>query len=582
MNSILLILMLALAQPPASAQADKRPDSRSRSIAASACSYLRASAACDGVSFRLVGVVRPAPSATSPGDSGEVDEAARLTDDDVTQARSIGPLAVSVSSAAIEKWTLSVRVPLRHEPTLPGLAPRSGAACGPEAPSQAPVPPAQASVMFDGELDAAMVPELDEAARHAASLHDRAIQGLAIASAIAAARASGSSVDGSMTEQSLTALERAGSSWLAEPTPEESILTVISTDAMGLVATIEYWDARQALSGALSKPNDAALARETLRWHLRRLGATRLVGLLDERVPSVGTGFLSLTACPAWPADAWEIVEKEQDLCMGRDALRARLQEITERAARRFDDEYAAMLRKAMGFVERSIPVGLSADERLLREIEQFLSRPLDEEASIRIGMSPEGIALTRNDGNAELTTRAWEVWGRLLATGGIPPAEESRRQSQIDGWYEMAAQRALRWDTTGRVAQGGLDAMAGAFEALMSDPWSGWAFRAMPERVYEHAMRKARGSLGLALDGTPSGDENGLRDALRISAWETHLELQRAGLTGGELRALSPFPMHRTLDAGHGMAISNAPARRRLMLDPYGMYPSGAEPRAR
>ena len=199
MNSILFILMLALAQPPASAQADKRPDSRSRSIAASACSYLRASAACDGVSFRLVGVVRLAPSVTSPRDSGEVDEAARLTDDDVTQARSIGPLAVSVSSAAIEKWTLSVRVPLRHDPTLSGLAPRSGAACGPEAPSQAPVPPAQASVMFDGELDAAIVPELDEAARHAASLHDRAIQGLAIASAIAAARASGSSVDGSMT-----------------------------------------------------------------------------------------------------------------------------------------------------------------------------------------------------------------------------------------------------------------------------------------------------------------------------------------------------------------------------------------------
>ena len=145
-----------------------------------------------------------------------------------------------------------------------------------------------------------------------------------------------------------------------------------------------------------------------------------------------------------------------------------------------------------------------------------------------------------------------------------------------------MAAQRALDWDTTGRVAQGGLDSMVGEFASLMSDPWSGWAFRAVPESVYEGAMRRTRGWLSMMLDGTDFGDEHGLRDALRISAWTLHLELQSLGLESGELRSLAQFPRQRLMDAGHGMAVSNAPARSRLMLDPYGMYSPSNRPAPR
>jgi hypothetical protein len=304
--------------------------------------------------------------------------------------------------------------------------------------------------------------------------------------------------------------------------------------------------------------------------------------LLDERVPAAATGFMSLTACPSWCFDAWEVVTSEERLRSERDELRAKLRERTERAALRLDERYAAMLRKAMGFVEESLPSGLKVDASLLREIEDFLSRPLDEDTLLRSGMSGSDAALVQNEANAELTTRAYEVWGRLLSTAGLPPTEEARRRSQIDGWYEMAAQRVLQWDTTGRIAQRGLDAMAGAFEALMSDPWSGWSFRSMPEGVYEGAMRRARASLSLALQDVSHEVEYGLLDALRISAWETHLELQRVGLDGGELRSLTPFPRHRIMDAGHGMAVSNAPARRRLMLDPIGMYPPGRDPPAR
>lgn len=123
---------------------------------------------------------------------------------------------------------------------------------------------------------------------------------------------------------------------------------------------------------------------------------------------------------------------------------------------------------------------------------------------------------------------------------------------------------------------------MAGEFASLMSDPWSGWAFRAVPESVYEGAMRRTRGWLGMMLDGTDFGDEHGLRDALRISAWTLHLELQNLGLESGELRSLAPFPRQRLMDAGHGMAVSNAPARSRLMLDPYGMYSPSNRPAPR
>jgi ABC-type dipeptide/oligopeptide/nickel transport system ATPase subunit len=119
----------------------------------------------------------------------------------------------------------------------------------------------------------------------------------------------------------MTALERSASAWLAQREPQESIATLVPLDAMGLVATIEYWDARQALLGALAKPKDAALARDTLSWHLKRLGTTRLLGFLDERVPAAGTGFLALTACPSWPQDAWEVVEAESRLRSERDEL---------------------------------------------------------------------------------------------------------------------------------------------------------------------------------------------------------------------------------------------------------------------
>lgn len=220
---------------------------------------------------------------------------------------------------------------------------------------------------------------------------------------------------------------------------------------MSLIATVEYWDARQALLGALSKPKDSALARETLRWHLKRLGATRLLGLLDERVPQVGTGFFALTACPSWPHDAWEIVEAELRLRAERDELRSQLREATESAARRFDEEYAGMLRNAMEFVADALPPGLNVSPSLLREVEEHLSGALDDDSVVRAGTDPGEVYLIRNRGNAELTTRAWEVWGRLLATGGSrqPRLHDARVRS-------MAGTRWLRngrWTGTQLVA---------------------------------------------------------------------------------------------------------------------------------
>lgn len=573
MSLILAILLAALAQTVPSTSAGRSTGAGLQDSEPHGVLYLEGKAQRGGITFRFVGVERPMPAVAASAKGSESAGAAQ---------RLFGPLAISELNAAAEEWALEVRVPVPQEAGLPLLERRDGAACSGSAHRGAPSTTVKSSTDAAGDLEERAVAAPREAALFSSNLHDRAIGGLAMASAIVELRAGAENLDSETVASRMAAFERSASAWLAQREPQESIATLVPLDAMGLVATIEYWDARQALLGALSKPKDAALARDTLYWHLKHLGTTRLLGLLDERVPAAGTGFRALTACPSWPHDAWEVVEAESRLRAERDELQAKLRERTESAARRFDDSNAAMLRKAMGFVEDSLPPGLKVDQKLLQEIEEYLSRPLDEDTVVRADMSPAAVALARNEGNAELTTRAWEVWGRLLATGGLPPAEAARRRSQIDGWYEMAAQRAMRWDETGRTAQAGLDAMAGAFESLMSDPWSGWAFRAMPDSVYEGALRKARGSLSLALQDTPAGDMNGLLDALRISAWETHLELQRVGLDRGELRSLTPFPKDRTLDAGHGMAVSNAPARRRLMLDPVGMYPPGNAPTPR
>jgi hypothetical protein len=562
---LLSIGFVALAQALGSPLAEKRSEPPAQILMPERVSYIAGEAQRDGFAFRFVGIERPTvplAASTESADPGDM------------RQRLIGPLAVSEVNEAVEAWSVAVRVTVAQVEGLPLLERRDGGACGATSQRNAPNARAESPAERATESEEIVFAELQQAAVFAAGLHDRAIFGLALASAIAALSSGENDRDRDIAAGQLASLQRAASAWLAQHEPQQSIATLVPLDAMSLVATVEYWDARQALLGALSKPKDSALARETLRWYLKRLGATRLLGLLDERVPLAGTGLSALTACPSWPHDAWEIVEAESRLRGERDELRAKLRGATEGAARRLDGEYAAMLHKAMGFVEESLPPGLQADPQLLWEIEEHLSRALDEDTVVRAGMDPGDVALTRNRGNAELTTRAWEVWGRLLATGGLPPAEAARRQSQIDGWYEMAAEMAMRWDTTGRGVQDGLESTAGAFATLMSDGWSGWAFRAMPESVYEGAMRKARGSLSLALEGTHSGDVNGLRDALRISAWETHLELQRVGLGGGALQSLTPFPKERTLDAGHGMAVSNAPARRRLMLDPYGMHP--------
>ena len=525
----------------------------------------------NGTTIEFVGIERPTASASrAPGD-GEPEEPGR-------PLRKFGPLAVSGPRAEAESWALAVRVQLVQDPSLPVLERPAGELC-----AASPGNALDRAVTVTAESPVEIVGvAAGPSATFAAGVHDRAVRGLEVAATILALRAGTRSSDPALIDEALRALDESARAWLAQPEPSQSIETIVSIDPMGLVATIEYWDARQALMSALQRKEDAALARATLRWHLARLGAERLLGLLDERVPSVGQGFLSLTACTSWPHDAWELVEAERRLRAERDLLRERVRELTMRAAGRFDSEYASMLRNAMAFVGDSLPGGLRVSEGLLREIEAYLSRPLDDEATLRAGLSLGDVALTRNRGNAELTTRAWEVWGRLLATGGLPPAEEARRQEQTRGWYEMAAQRALDLDVSGTLAQGVLIERAGAFEALMSDPWSGWAFRAVPDGVYERAMQRARGSLSLALQQTKGGSEQGLRDALRISAWELHLELQREGLGRGPRALLTPFPRQRLKDAGHGGAISIAPARRRLTLDDYYMYPPGKRPAPR
>ena len=525
----------------------------------------------NGTTIEFIGIERPIVStllAPNSVDSGEPERS----------LRQFGPLAVSGPPAVAESWALAVRVQLAQDPSLPVLERPAGELC-----AAAPVAAFDGVFKITAESPAEIVGvAAGPSAVLAADVHDRASRGLEMAATIFALREGARSSDPALVDESLRALDDRARAWLAQPEPNRSIATIVSLDPMEVVATIEYWDARQALMSALKRREDAALARATLRWHLARLGAERLLGLLDERVPSVGQGFLSLTACTSWPHEAWEVVEAERRLRAERDLLRERLRELTMRAAGRFDSEYASMLRNAMAFVGDSLPGSLRVTDELLREIEAHLTRPLDDEAILREGLSPEGVSLTRNRGNAELTTRAWEVWGRLLAAGGLPPAEEARRQEQIHGWYQMAAQRALNWDVEGTIAQGVLVEKAGAFEALMSDPWSGWGFRAMPESVYEKAMQKARGSLSLALQETNLGSDEGLRDALRISAWELHLELQREGLGRGPLVLPTPFPRQRVQDAGHGMAVSIEPARRRLMLDDYFMYPPGKRPAPR
>ena len=536
-----------------------------------AVAYLEGTIQCDAVFTRFVGVER---IMTPLAESAERAESAEV------RSRIFGPLAISVWDEAIASWAAAVRGPVTQEGVLPPLIRREGAACGASLDRRAADAVTTNSTEVDGEPKEHIVIAHHEAAVFAAGLHDRAMRGLALASAIVEFEADVEIVDDLDSEAAKvrwTALQDAASDWLAQHEPQESVATLVPLDAMGLVASIEYWDARHALLRALvrstpSKSSDAALARETLRWTLTRIGANRLIALLDERVPQVGTGFLSLTACPSWPHDAWEVVESELRLRAEIERLRARLQEITERAARLLDDEYAAMLRNAMKFVESSLPIGLKVDEQLLREIEEHLSRPLDEEADVRLCDRPSSLYLVRNDGNAELTTRAWEVWGRLLTTGGLPPSEAARRQEQIDGWYDMAAQRAMAFDGEGSPARAALDEAAGTFESLMSDPWSGWAFRAMPASAYEKALGMAQGQFGLSVHGENTRELHVLLDALRFSAWRMHLELQRDGFEQGKTRFLTPFPRSRLLDAGHGMATSSAPARRRLMLDPYGM----------
>jgi len=570
MNPILPIVIIALAQAVGSPSAGKRSGSPVQSQVRQGVSYLEGKAERGGLPFRFVGVERPlAPlsASTEGGDPAGMPE------------RLLGPLAISEVNEVVEAWLIAARVTVTQVEGLPLLERRDGGACGASLQRSVPTARAETPTEVTTASEETVFAELHQSAVFSSGLHDRAIDGLALASAIVELRAREADLDSEIAASQMASLQGAASAWLAQRQPQDLIATLVPLDAMSLIATVEYWDARQALLGALSKPQDSALARETLRWHLKRLGATRLLGLLDERVPQVGTGFFALTACPSWPHDAWEIVEAELRLRAERDELRSQLREATESTARRFDEEYAGMLRNAMGFVADALPPGLNVSPSLLREVEEHLSGALDDDTVVRAGTDPGEVHLIRNRGNAELTTRAWEVWGRLLVTGGLPPAESARRQSQIDGWYKMAAQRALDWDTTGRVAQGGLDSMAGEFASLMSDPWSGWAFRAVPESVYEGAMRRTRGWLSMMLDGTDLGDEHGFRDALRISAWTLHLELQSLGLESGELRSLAPFPRQRLMDAGHGMAVSNAPARGRLMLDPYGMYSPSNRP---
>ena len=309
---------------------------------------------------------------------------------------------------------MAVRVQLVQDPSLPVIERPAGELC---AASPGNALDRVFTVTAESPVEIVGV-AAGPSATFAAGVHDRAVRGLEVAATILALRAGTRSSDPALIDEALRALDESARAWLAQPEPSQSIATLVPLDAMSLIATVEYWDARQALLGALSKPQDSALARETLRWHLKRLGATRLLGLLDERVPQVGTGFFALTACPSWPHDAWEIVEAELRLRAERDELRSQLREATESAARRFDEEYAGMLRNAMEFVADALPPGLNVSPSLLREVEEHLSGALDDDTVVRAGTDPGEVYLIRNRGNAELTTRAWEVWGRLLATG--------------------------------------------------------------------------------------------------------------------------------------------------------------------